>query len=207
METKIKTYDYDITLSFAGEDREYVKRIADTLTELGVKVFYDDYYKADLWGENLFTHLDEIYQNKAKFCVMFLSKKYKEKVWTNHERESAQARALTEKGSYILPIRLDETEIPGIRKTIGYIDGNKHTPDEISQLILKKLGFNIEIEELITYLTNWLGNYIITQNGIYLNFVCEEEDFEASFPIRLMLEMYRVDMIDEMFLIPSIVPN
>jgi hypothetical protein len=207
MEDKAKQYDYDITLSFAGEDREYVKKVADNLTNLGVKVFYDDYYKADLWGVNLYTHLDNIYQDKSKFCVMFLSKNYKEKVWTNHERESAQVRALEQKETYILPVRFDDTEIPGIRKTIGYINGNTNTADELSQLILKKLGFNVEIEELITYLTNWLGDYKITQIGIELNFVCEEEGFEASFPIRLLLDMYRLGMIDEMFLIPAIVPN
>jgi hypothetical protein len=39
MEDKAKKYDYDITLSFAGEDREYVKKIANNLTNLGVKVF------------------------------------------------------------------------------------------------------------------------------------------------------------------------
>jgi hypothetical protein len=138
---------------------------------------------------------------------MFLSINYKGKVWTNHERESAKVRALEQKETYILPVRFDEPEIPGIRKTIGYINGNTNTADEVSQLILKKLGFNIEIEELIAYLINWLGDYKITQIGIELNFVCEEEEFEASIPIRLLLEMYRLAMIDQMFLIPAIIPN
>mgnify|MGYP003624796154 CR=1 FL=1 len=208
MDKDSKIFDYDITLSFAGEDREYVRKVADNLTELGVKVFYDDYYKADLWGENLFTHLDEIYQNKSKYCVMFLSKNYRDKVWTNHERESAQARAIIEKGSYILPIRLDDTEIPGIRRTIGYIDGNKHTPDEISQLILKKLGLNNEIEELIRYIEdNLLSDYKIKQVGTDLQFISETEDYEGYFPIRLLLEMYRIDMIFEMFILPGLVPH
>lgn len=42
--------DYDIALSFAGEDREYVDIVANTLHQLGVKVFYDKYEEADLWG-------------------------------------------------------------------------------------------------------------------------------------------------------------
>lgn len=40
-------YYYDVVLSFAGEDREYVEECADILTALGIKVFYDSY--AEKW--------------------------------------------------------------------------------------------------------------------------------------------------------------
>jgi hypothetical protein len=83
--------------------------------------------------------LDDVYRKKARFCVLFLSKHYKNKVWTNHERESAQARAFEEKRDYILPVRMDDTEIPGIRSTIGYIDGSTIQPGELADLIKKKL--------------------------------------------------------------------
>lgn len=47
---------------------------------------------------------------------------------------------MEERGDYILPVRFDTTEVPGLRKTIGYIDGNKKTPEELGRLIQKKLG-------------------------------------------------------------------
>jgi hypothetical protein len=202
-------YDYDVTLSFAGEDRKYVEELAHYLTEMGVRVFYDRYYEADLWGRNLYTHLDEIYQNKSLYCIMFLSKHYRDKVWTNHERESAQARAFREKNEYILPVKFDETEIPGIRGTIGYIDGNNHTPQDLSKLVLTKLGLNVQvdIENLIKYLEENLDGYSIQLKGIELEFYSETEEFQASYPFRLLLEMYRADMIWEMFILPEIVPN
>jgi hypothetical protein len=208
-EEKIPEFDYDVTLSFAGEDREYVEKVAHSLRELGIKVFYDKYYEADLWGKNLYTHLDEIYQNTSKYCIIFVSKFYRDKVWTNHERESAQARAFGQKGEYILPVKFDDTKIPGIRPTIGYIDGQKHSPIELSQILIKKLGLDvqIEIDNLIQYLSEWLGNYEIKQEGINLIFYSEHEDHYASFPLRLMLEMYRAGLLENMFLIPGIVPN
>ena len=43
-------------------------------------------------GKDLYTHLDDVYQNAARYCVLFVSRDYARKVWTNHERESAQAR-------------------------------------------------------------------------------------------------------------------
>jgi hypothetical protein len=48
----------------------------------------------------------------ARYYVIFVSKEYADRVWTNHESQSAQARALTEKGKdYILPIKVDEAEL------------------------------------------------------------------------------------------------
>lgn len=134
-----KYYNYQVALSFAGEDREYVDKVAAELRKMKIRLFYDRYEEVSLWGKNLYTHLDEVYQKKSMLCVLFLSKFYKEKAWTNHERESAQARAFEERKEYILPIRLDSTEIPGIRPTIGYIDGSKYSPKEIAELVEKKI--------------------------------------------------------------------
>lgn len=140
--------DYDVALSFAGEDRPYVEEVAECLTKLGVKVFYDKYAEADLWGRDLYTHLDDVYQKKAKYVVIFISHYYKDKLWTNHERESAQARAFQERGEYILPARFDKTEIPGIRITTGYIDLKDKAPNEFALLIARKIGLNHEIDQI-----------------------------------------------------------
>ena len=71
---------------------------------------------------------------------MFISKHYEEKIWTNHERRSALTKAIEEKEEYILPARFDDTEIPGIRPTIGYVDLQQKSPSEFAELIIKKLG-------------------------------------------------------------------
>jgi hypothetical protein len=90
-------YDYDVALSFAGEDREYAEALAEALKRHGMKVFYDRYEKSTLWGKNLYTHLSDLYQNQARYCVIFVSRYYATKVWTTREREAAQARALQER--------------------------------------------------------------------------------------------------------------
>lgn len=136
---KIKA-TYEVVLSFAGEDREYVERVAECLKKNNVKVFYDKYEEVTLWGKDLSEHLDKIYRGNARYCVMFLSKNYANKVWTRHERRSALAKAITEKGDYILPTRFDDTEIPGIQPTIGYVDLSKKTTEELCKMILQKLG-------------------------------------------------------------------
>jgi hypothetical protein len=132
-------FEFDVALSFAGENREYVGSIANQLRARGIRVFYDEYEQATLWGKDLYEHLDDVYQRAARYCVLFVSEHYARKVWTTHERKSAQARALREKEEYILPVRLDDTEIPGLRPTIGYIDTRFTTPDELVDLILRKV--------------------------------------------------------------------
>lgn len=199
-------FNYDVAFSFAGEDRKYVGNVAEILHQLGVKIFYDDYERVDLWGKDLYSHLDEVYRKKSKYCVVFVSQFYKRKLWTNHERESAQARAFKSRTEYILPARFDDTKIPGMRATRGFIDLRTTTPDEFASIIAKKIGKWDEIAELIRYLEKELGDYEITVDGTNLRFKCDAEKYEGWFSIRLMLEMYRCGEIYNMFIIPAIVP-
>ena len=130
---------YDVALSFAGEDRHYAEALANLLKSGGYSVFYDDYEKAQLWGKNLYDHFSSVYKDQARYCVMFLSEHYARKLWTKHERQSAQARALEESKEYILPIRLDDTEISGILGTLWYLDFHSMSIEEIYQTLVEKL--------------------------------------------------------------------
>lgn len=132
-------FDYDIALSFAGEDRPVVNDLAAALTQAGVRVFYDNYEQADLWGKDLYQHLQGVYRDRARYCVVFVSEAYARKLWTRHELKQAQARAFKESQEYILPVRLDDTEIPGLNATIGYIDLRHHSVAELNDVILEKL--------------------------------------------------------------------
>jgi hypothetical protein len=130
-------HEYQVALSFAGEDRAYVSQVANRLREMRLRLFYDDYENVDLWGKDLYVHLDEVYRKRARYCVVFLSKHYSRKLWTNHERESAQARAFEEHSEYILPVRLDDTEVPGIRPTTGYL--KRLPPKKLAEAIRRKV--------------------------------------------------------------------
>lgn len=132
-------FDYDVALSFASEDRPYVEKVAEALRKAGVRVFYDRYEEATLWGKNLYEHLDQVYRERAKFCVVFVSKHYESKLWTTHERRSAQARALSEHQEYILPARFDDTHLPGILPAVGYVDLRQKRPEEVAMLVQQKL--------------------------------------------------------------------
>jgi hypothetical protein len=131
--------DYDVAFSFAGEQREYVQQVANELRADGIHVFYDVFEQVDLWGKDLYEHLDYVYRKAARFCVVFVSADYARKVWPTHERRSAQAHALIEGEEYLLPARFDDTDLPGLRPTIGYIDVRDMDPLTFATLLKQKV--------------------------------------------------------------------
>lgn len=131
--------EFDIALSFAGEDREYVEQVATILKDKGISLFYDKFEEANLWGKNLYDYLSDVYRNKALYTIMFISENYNKKLWANHERQSMQSRAFQENQEYILPAKFDETEIPGLLPTIGYISLKDKSPENFAEIICTKL--------------------------------------------------------------------
>jgi hypothetical protein len=110
-----REYPFDVCLSYASEDQKYVDEFYARLKKLGLKVFYDKVEKANLVGENLCVHFDAIFRTQALYCVIFISKYYPEKPWTMRlEFPSAQQRALFEDYRYIIPVKLDDTDLPGL---------------------------------------------------------------------------------------------
>src|SRR6202021_379985 len=96
-------------------------------------VFYDRFYPEELWGKDLVEFFHEIYSKRSRYCVMFVSNEYLNREWTVHERRSAQERTLREKGNeYILPIKVENVDLPGLPSTIGYVDIGMGT-DKIAQ--------------------------------------------------------------------------
>lgn len=133
------TKEFEIAISFAGEDRGVASEIANELRDQGIRVFYDDFESVDLWGKNLYDHLTDVYRDKSEYCLMLISKDYSRKLWTSHERKAAQARAFSENREYILPLRLDDALVDGILDTTGYLDYRNETPQSVAQKIKNKL--------------------------------------------------------------------
>lgn len=153
-EMRKKTEDsfrYDIALSFSSSDRTYAETLANALIRLNVKVFYDKFEQAKLWGKNLQIYLTDLYRLRAKYCVVLLSKNYKESRWTNQELKAILSRAFEANEDYILPIRLDDSEIPGILPTRAYINWHEETLDGIVDLIHQKLCDYQQTPGTVTY--------------------------------------------------------
>lgn len=137
--TALMRPSYDIVLSFAGQDRHYVESVAAILRSRGVSVFYDAFESVQLWGKDLYEHLDIVYRLAGRYCVFFISRHYADSMWTRHERRSAFAAALMNRREYILPARFDSTELPGLPPTIAYITLQDKEPEVFAKLLLQKI--------------------------------------------------------------------
>lgn len=199
-----ETYQYDVAFSFAGEDREYVEQVALLLKKKNIAVFYDYFEEENLWGKNLVSYLEEIYTRKSKYCVIFISKHYVQKEWTFYESAAAMVRMLNsnlKQKEYILPVKFDETKVPGVLSTIGYIDGKRKNPDELGNLIIKKLySSDLNKIELISpeafkknlindlskeFPPNWIISYEESEQHIRFNYTFHDFLYHLEFSFQI----------------------
>jgi hypothetical protein len=133
-------HSYDVALSYLREEHaDDARELATRLRKAGYSVFFDEFEEAEMWGQILEEKLESIYRDEARFCVMFVSAAYIARPWTRHERRVAIARAVRETG-YVLPIRYDDSDIPGLPDGVVYRDRRKDSLDTILGHLVKKLG-------------------------------------------------------------------
>lgn len=177
----------DVALSFAGEDRDHARGVADALQGKNVKLFFDEFESIGLWGKDLAVEFSAIYGERATFVVPLVSRSYAGKAWPRHEFRSALATAIEAEGERILPVRLDDTELPGLRGTIAYLDGRKLSPRAVADAILQKLRKSpsapradsapssgraaVDVESDVGYYHTWTG-FTLRLPHAHLPIVC-----------------------------------
>lgn len=132
---------FKVALTFAGENRAFVEKIAVSLEEkLGKgKVFYDNFFQGVLARTDLDLFLQDIYQNKSDFIVVFLSKDYESKEWCGLELRAIRDLIKKKESQKIIPVKLEECKNNGFFSIDGYLDGLNNTPNEISKLIYQRI--------------------------------------------------------------------
>ena len=131
---------WDVALSFAGAQRDYVEQVAQALQARGMRCFYDADEQIDLWGKYLAEELPVIYGEQAAAVVVFVSAEYAARDWTRLERRAALNRAVRERQEYVLPARFDDTPLPGLLSDMVAIDLRTRTPQQFAAMIAAKLA-------------------------------------------------------------------
>lgn len=131
---------FQVALSFAGEQRDYVREVAKALSARHIAVFYDEFQANELWGKDGAEYFHQVYSRDARYVVMFISSEYVVKAWTRQERRSAISRQIKSDAEYILPVRFDDAEVPGLPDTTQYLTASRYTPAELAVEIARKIG-------------------------------------------------------------------
>lgn len=150
---------FDVALSYAGEDRDYVEAVAGACKVLGLNVFYDRLLSDEVWGKDLHQHLGAIYEERAFFVVAFISKHYAAKYWTQQELETSLQADQMRGSAYILPARFDDTSIPALGTSRSDVDLREIAPEKLASLIaLKVEKFHTEDLDIRETLSGFWSN-------------------------------------------------
>ena len=131
---------WDVALSFAGAQRDYVGQVAAALKARGLRCFYDEDEQVRLWGTHLAEELPRIYAQESAAVVVFISADYAGPGWTRLERRAALARAVAEAGVYVLPARFDDSQLPGLLPDVVTVDLRRYTPAQFAGLVAEKVA-------------------------------------------------------------------
>jgi len=138
-----------VSFSFAGEKRNYVKQVAESL-RLSIskdKIFYDNYYASELARPNLDTYLCNIYKDDSELLVIFLNEDYTKKEWCGLEWRVVREIIKKKNDGDIMLIRFDSAEIDGLLSIDGFLDINNMLPAEVAELILERLMQSGKLEK------------------------------------------------------------
>jgi hypothetical protein len=133
---------YDLAVSFAGEQRAYVERTVVACKALGLNVFYDKEKNNEWWGQNFIREQRAIYSSQTRFFVPFISNEYWSKPIPMDEFSAAMMTAVKQGDGYILPILMDDTEIPRdlIHPHIHYLRARDYTPEQLAEQLVQRVG-------------------------------------------------------------------
>ena len=131
---------YQVALSFAGEQRDYVEEVARHLQSRSIAVFYDGFEEVGLWGRSGVEAFHEAFAEQSDYVVMFISEAYVSKAWPNHERRSALSRMIKGRDQHILPVRFDDAGVTGLHADTLYLSAHDYTSAQLATKIAQKLG-------------------------------------------------------------------
>ena len=132
-------YPWDVAVSFAGEDREVVEQLKNILNDSGYTVFYDFDVQHQLWGIDLRAKLADVYANDAQYMLIFLSKYYPEKDWTNFEFEIGKDARSKRTATYLLPVVIDDVTVVGLSSNVGHIDLRRCGVEQLAASLIDKI--------------------------------------------------------------------
>lgn len=141
-----KDFEFDIAISFAGENRALAKFIVEQLAILDISSFYDKNYEDNYLGGPWSKLFKEIFTEKSRLVVALLDTHHQDKVWPTFERDCFDIRVPK---SEVIPIILDNTTFAGFPKDLVAIhfkyDGDIETQkNEIIDDIVLRIATKLD---------------------------------------------------------------
>jgi LuxR family glucitol operon transcriptional activator len=187
---------FRVAFSFAGEKRDFVAKVADTLAKKFGReaILYDKFHEAEFSRPKLAFHLTNLYSTEVDLVVCIFSREYSQKQWCGLEWLAIYGLIKQECDFSIMLSRFDHFEPEGLFGLGGFSELDEQTPGQFANLILERLAVNegkprnyyisrsksnipihiystflgrkYELEKLFDFLSPSKRPYIMTINGI-----------------------------------------
>jgi len=122
----------NVFLCHASEDKAYVRRVHADLISAGHMSWLDEFEIKV--GESIVQKINEATSN-VEFLVLFLSKNSIKSSWIQREWHSVAMRSISKGKINILPIVIEEVEVPSLLSDIKYADFKNSYRDGLDQLL------------------------------------------------------------------------
>lgn len=142
--SKILNVKFKVALSFPGEKRQFVSKVASSLRRaLGKdKVFYDFDYQSQLAVPNLDLILQRVYRDNSELIVVFLSAEYAQKEWCGLEWRAVRDIIKSKADNQIMFVRFDDAKVDGTFSIDGCIDARQHDVRAVVRFIKQRVALS-----------------------------------------------------------------
>jgi hypothetical protein len=129
---------FDFAISFAGTERPLARALAESLSRVGLRVFFDEHFEHEMLGQDGAEYLNRVFFEHSRYCVALVSHSYEGRSWTQLERRAAQAREHTSGQSVLLPVLVDATRPAWLLPTRIYFNLAERTLPELVEVLRRK---------------------------------------------------------------------
>ncbi len=137
----ITNHEFRVSLSFPGESRHFVEKVAaDLERRLGPdSYFYDENYVSQLSRPSLDSLLQDIYRNRSKLVVVFIGSNYQNKNWCGIEFRAIRDIINNKGHNRVMFVRMDDGPVEGIFLGDGYVDAKRFGAMDVARFIEERL--------------------------------------------------------------------
>lgn len=124
--------EYDVYISYSSKDKEAVKPLAERLRDDGLRVWFD------VWairpGDSIPGVIGNGLQN-ARVVLLFMSRNAFQSDWVKREYEVATLRDPANLAHHLIPVLLEDCQVPDILRVLRYVDWRGQSDDEYHLLL------------------------------------------------------------------------
>ena len=133
---------YDIAVSFAGEQRDYVGQFVEACKARGISVFYDRDITNDWWGKNFIREQRKVYGKNTRYFMPFISTEYLAKPIPQDEFSAAMMTAVNQGDGYVLPVLWGSVQVPIdlMHPHIQYLKADDYSPEQLADAVVQRIG-------------------------------------------------------------------